>query len=556
MKLFVRSLCILAVIGLVAAVASAPAQAGTRPSVTGLSAHYSVYWGGGRVTVSGHNFTHVKKVTFGRKRGWDVHVLSSTRLTVRSPEHKYGQIHVRVTTSTGTSTRGWADRFTFTHPTMNSHIQGGLTGRQEQRISATIRATHRGVFTAHRASHWTRGMGATAVARARSWLGLPYSWAGGNSRGPTRGVCAHNGGDLDCHIVGFDCSGLALYSWAPYKRLIHYAATQHVQAGRFHPTIGQLMPGDLVFFSGYIANGIGHVAVYEGHGNVIQAEQSGSTVKRSRLVDVIAHSGRYRGATRPMSTGRQGSGPHLSSMTSQLSVKGGYVTIIGSHLGLATSVSVGATRIYSFAHRSATRLVVKVPAHRAGRVTVAVSNPWATSQRTLTYVGAPAVSTLSPATGWTTGTTSVTITGANLATVSQVKFGTTLAMIRYRSATRLTLTAPPHPEGAVWVRLYSRFGTSNVKLFTYFTRVTPTTPASAASTTPAAPTTSSSSSTPPSSTSSTTTPPSSSTSSATTPPSTSTTTPPPTSTSSSTSTAPASSSSTAASSSASPTTGG
>ena len=235
MKLFIRALCVLALIALVPVVASAPATAGTRPSVTGLSFHHATYRGGARLTVRGHNFTHVKKVTFGLKRGWNVKVWSSTTLTVTTPEHDYGQVNVRVWTATGTSSKVSADRFTFKRPTMNTHIQGGLTGRQEQRISAKIRATHRGVFTASRSSRWTPAMGATAVARARSWLGLPYSWAGGNSRGPTLGVCAHNGGDLDCHIVGFDCSGLALYAWAPYKQLVHYASTQHSTAGRFHP---------------------------------------------------------------------------------------------------------------------------------------------------------------------------------------------------------------------------------------------------------------------------------------------------------------------------------
>jgi hypothetical protein len=305
-------------------------------------------------------------------------------------------------------------------------------------------------------------------------VGVPYSWAGGNSRGPTLGVCAHNGGDMDCHIVGFDCSGLALYAWAPYKQLVHYAATQHSRAGRFHPAIGQLVPGDLVFFSGYIANGIGHVAIYEGRGMVIQAEQSGTPVMRSRLVDVIAHSGRYRGATRPTSTGRQAPGPHLSTMTSQVSVRGGHLTITGSQLATATSVSVGGKRLYSFAQRSSTRLVVKVPAHRAGRVSVAVSNPWGTSARTLTYVGAPALSALTPSRGLTTGGTAVTVSGVNLTSVTRVAVGTTPVRFQALSTTRLALKMPAHAAGAVRVTVYTRFGTSNQKSYTYVAP-TPTT---------------------------------------------------------------------------------
>ena len=73
-----------------------------------------------------------------------------------------------------------------------------------------------------------------------------------------------------------------------------------------------------MFFSGRHESVIGHVAVYEGNGMVIQAEQSGYRIMRSRLTDVIAFSGRYRGATRPLSHGRQAAGPHLSSVTSQV----------------------------------------------------------------------------------------------------------------------------------------------------------------------------------------------------------------------------------------------
>ena len=66
-------------------------------------------------------------------------------------------------------------------------------------------------------------------------LGTPYAWAGGNADGPRYGVCdASNGAPNDCHVVGYDCSGLAMYAWAPYLP-DHYAATQYTQAGSYHP---------------------------------------------------------------------------------------------------------------------------------------------------------------------------------------------------------------------------------------------------------------------------------------------------------------------------------
>lgn len=363
--------------------------------MTWLSQQRGPYWGVTRIVVRGTNFTDVRKVIFGGNAGFDLQVLSSTRLVVFDPEHNYGTFHVRVITAAGMSQRTPANRFTFTHPTLTTPIMGGLTARQEQRISAGVRARHHNARIAPAARHWTAAMGATAVRRARSWLGLPYAWDGGDGAGPTTGVCEHNGGDMDCHVVGFDCSGLTLYAWAPYEDLIHFSGSQKGEAGRFHPSIGELMPGDLVFFSGDDPSGIGHVAIYTGHGLVIQAPQSGTVVMRTTLAHVIAESGVYRGATRPMSRGFRFPGPTIASVTAQVPSGGGYVTITGQRLGQATAVSVGSTMLYRFAAQGAHRLVVKLPAHSSGRVRLSVYTGWGVARRAIAYLPGPQSSTSS-----------------------------------------------------------------------------------------------------------------------------------------------------------------
>jgi cell wall-associated NlpC family hydrolase len=124
-----------------------------------------------------------------------------------------------------------------------------------------------------------------------------YAWAGGNAYGPTYGVCAGDGAFNDCHIQGFDCSGLTLYGWAPFTSLAHYTVTQYGQ-GSYHPGTGDLRPGDLVFWSSNgSVSGIHHVAMYIGGGNVIQAPQSGSPIQITPLWDVDWG---YYGATRPL----------------------------------------------------------------------------------------------------------------------------------------------------------------------------------------------------------------------------------------------------------------
>ncbi|MBE7190018.1 IPT/TIG domain-containing protein, partial [Jatrophihabitans endophyticus] len=223
----IRSVCATAGLALVALTVIVPALASARPIVHGLSTHRGVYWGGRSVTVTGTNFTGVTDVRFGSHSAWSVKVVSPTRIVAVAPNHSYGQVYVRVVTAAGRSSKSSAGEFTYIRPTMNDPIQGGLTGHQEQRISAQVRRHHHNVHVAHRSQHWTPAMGLSALRRARSWLGVPYSWAGGNGSGPTTGVCAHNGGDMDCRVVGFDCSGLTLYAWWPYEHLVHYAATQH-----------------------------------------------------------------------------------------------------------------------------------------------------------------------------------------------------------------------------------------------------------------------------------------------------------------------------------------
>jgi cell wall-associated NlpC family hydrolase len=143
---------------------------------------------------------------------------------------------------------------------------------------------------------WTAAKGRNAAARARSQVGWPYAWAGGGAFGPSRGVCdPSNGAPNDCNVIGYDCSGLAMFAWGA-SWWAHYAATQFSQAGRVHPGAGQLLPGDLIFwsFNGHVS-GIHHVAIYIGGGQMVEAPYSGGYVQVSSIYEY----GGFFGATRP-----------------------------------------------------------------------------------------------------------------------------------------------------------------------------------------------------------------------------------------------------------------
>ncbi|MFG3686906.1 NlpC/P60 family protein [Micromonospora sp. NPDC047740] len=88
---------------------------------------------------------------------------------------------------------------------------------------------------------------------------------------------------------GYDCSGLTLAAWrAAGKSLPHNAAMQWNATARISRS--SLKPGDLVFYSG-----LGHVALYVGGGQIIDAPSAGRNVnKRDMNIMSIAGYGRVR----------------------------------------------------------------------------------------------------------------------------------------------------------------------------------------------------------------------------------------------------------------------
>jgi cell wall-associated NlpC family hydrolase len=139
--------------------------------------------------------------------------------------------------------------------------------------------------------NWTEPKGRQAANRALSRLGDLYIWAAGSRYGPDDGGCTDP--IAPCGTVGFDCSGLVLYAWG--ASWAHFAASQYY-VGSYHPSPGSFKEGDLLFWTGG-GSEISHVAIYIGHGNVVQAPQSGDIVKITPWNQV--ESG-YYGATRPL----------------------------------------------------------------------------------------------------------------------------------------------------------------------------------------------------------------------------------------------------------------
>ncbi|HZS23774.1 MAG TPA: C40 family peptidase [Gaiellaceae bacterium] len=120
--------------------------------------------------------------------------------------------------------------------------------------------------------------GIAAVDIAMNYLGVPYVWGG------------------SAPATGFDCSGLTRFVYGQLGiSLTHYAAAQFAAFPKLDP--GDLQPGDLLFFEPK-ADGPGHVGIYIGSDEMIEAPHTGAVVRITTVSGAAAALG-FLGAVRP-----------------------------------------------------------------------------------------------------------------------------------------------------------------------------------------------------------------------------------------------------------------
>ncbi|MFK8912111.1 C40 family peptidase, partial [Streptomyces sp. YS-3] len=82
----------------------------------------------------------------------------------------------------------------------------------------------------------------------------------------------------------FDCSGLTQAAYASVGIELPRVANDQYNAGP-HPSRGELLPGDLVFFSDDLTNSraIHHVGLYVGGGYMINAPYTGAVIRFDKI---------------------------------------------------------------------------------------------------------------------------------------------------------------------------------------------------------------------------------------------------------------------------------
>lgn len=162
--------------------------------------------------------------------------------------------------------------------------------------------------------------------------------------------------------------------------------------------------------------------------------------------------------------------PSISSFTPQTGPRGTMVTINGSNLSAASSVTFNGAAA-SFANNG-DAIVAQVPANATtGRIVVTTPGGAAmTNGNFVVLFDTITITAVIPAIGPTTGGTVVTISGSGFQPGVAVYFGEIPASSFFVSTDRLTAIVPPHPAGTVDVMLVNPDGggvASAAKSFAY-----------------------------------------------------------------------------------------
>ena len=142
------------------------------------------------------------------------------------------------------------------------------------------------------------------VSLATQLEGTPYVWGGTTT-------------------AGFDCSGLVQYVYHQAGVNLPRTSQEQATVGAPVASLAQAQPGDLLFFAGSdgTASSPGHVGIYVGNGQMIDAPYTGTVVQQQSL----AQAGPIVAIRRVLPSAQQS-----SQVMGQVNVPGPYVAIIQS----------------------------------------------------------------------------------------------------------------------------------------------------------------------------------------------------------------------------------
>ena len=422
------------------------------PTITVVNPPGGLPAGGTAVTITGTNFAPNTLVDFGTAVAYSVYV-SSTEIIAVSPIVPAGTVDITATTGSGTSPTSALDQFTFEGAPTVTNVSPP-TGSPGGGTWVTITGT--GFIAASAVS-----FGSTAAAR--------YNWISATQI--TAETLPESAGTVD--VVVTTPAGISPTN--PLDRFIFETAPTVTNVT---PSSGQAGVATSVVITGTGLSGALDEANPVQFGTTAAAKYTVNSSTQITALSPLSAAGTVDvTVTTPTGTSASNAGDQYSfeglPTVSQVNPSGGLpaggipVIITGNYFGGATAVWFGTTPAGTFTINSVSQITVtKNPTETAGTVDVTVTTPSGTSASnpldSFTYAGAPTVTNVSPASGDTTGGTSVVISGTNFVGATSVNFGPTADTgITVNSGTSITvLMTPAEAPGTVDVTVVTPSGTS------------------------------------------------------------------------------------------------
>ncbi|MBE2285889.1 MAG: IPT/TIG domain-containing protein [Prosthecobacter sp.] len=418
------------------------------PTVASIAPASGPTSGGTSVTITGTNFTGATGVTLGGSAATNVSVVNATTITCITPARSAGAASVVVTTPGGSNSVNSlfsylaAPTVTSISPSKNP-LAGG--------VSVTITGTN---FT-----------GATGVT------------IGG---APATSVNAVNDTTITCVTPAAAAGAKSVVVTTPggsngANSLLTYVAAPTVTS--IAPTSGPTAGGtsvtitgtDFTWVLGVTIGGVAAMNITEVNPTTITATTPAGTAGTASVVVNTAFGSSsanslftYVAPAPTVTAISPASGP-TSGGTS--------VTITGTNFTGATGVTIGGTTATSVSVVNDTKITAITPAGTAGTASVVVTTPSGSNSvnSLFTYVAPPTVTSIAPASGPTSGGTSVTITGTNFTGATGVTIGGAAATsVTVVNATSITCVTPSGTAGARSVVVTTPGGSNSANsLFTY-----------------------------------------------------------------------------------------
>ena len=420
------------------------------PTITSLTPSTGAVSGGTSVVITGSDLNGATEVNFGNARATSFVINSANQITAISPARPLGTVNVTVVTPLGSVTS--AQIFNYVQPTISSLMpaKGPLSGGNTVIISGSNINGATGVLfngVAAQSFTVTSTNQINAVVPARAIAGLV---------------------SVEVLLPSGRLNTSYTYVPAPVIRSIS-SNIGSASGGSNIVIIGQnLSDTTNVIFGGtparsFVVNSDTQVTA------VIPARAAGTATVQIVTAGGTANSPSWYTFV---------VAPTIASLwpNSGTTSGGTLVTINGKNLIGVTSVLFGTFPAASFTVISATQVVAISPSANIGVVTLSVTNAGGSDFGQYRYsVAAPSIAGLSPASGTTSGGTSVVISGTNFTGTTMVTFGGINATyFVVNSPNQITAVTPPRGPGSAIVEVVTPGGTIRAN-FTYSSLPTATT---------------------------------------------------------------------------------